>query len=156
MIEVMAKIYRPGRGTRIVNGVFRAMTRLGIGASYRRILSVRGRRSGIIRSTPVDAIEVGSARWLVAGYGPVSWVANVRAAEHVSLSRGGRSASFRAIEAEGSEAVPVLRAYMRQIRVTRPYFDATPDATDAAIAAELAGHAVFRLTLLEPEEVGAT
>jgi hypothetical protein len=39
----------------------------------------------------------------------------------------------------------VLRKYMTEIRVTRPYFDAAPDSPDDAIAAELPKHAVFRL-----------
>jgi deazaflavin-dependent oxidoreductase (nitroreductase family) len=146
----MAKTHEPNGWTRLVNRVFRAITRWGIGAPYRRILSVRGRRSGVVRSTPVDAIEVGRGRWLVAGYGPVSWVGNVRAAGEVALARGGRSESFRAFEAEPADAIPVLREYLRQIRVTRSYFDATTDSSDAAIAAELPRHAVFRLIPMEP------
>ena len=35
---------------------------------------------------------------------------------------------------------------MTRIRVTRPYFDATPDAPDDAIEAELPRHPVFQLT----------
>jgi hypothetical protein len=34
---------------------------------------------------------------------------------------------------------------MREIRVTRPYFDASPDSADEDVAAELPRHAVFRL-----------
>jgi deazaflavin-dependent oxidoreductase (nitroreductase family) len=151
----MAKTYAPNTGTKLVNRVFLAMTRLGVGASYRRVLSVRGRRTGILRSTPVDAIRVGDDRWLVAGYGPASWVSNVRTAGEVTLSRGGRSDASRAVEASPSEAVPVLREYMREVRVTRPYFDATPDATDAEIEAELPRHAVFRLVPFPRAEVEA-
>jgi hypothetical protein len=43
------------------------------------------------------------------------------------------------------DAVPVLRKYIAEIRVTRPYFDATPSSSDEAVAAELSKHAVFRL-----------
>jgi hypothetical protein len=35
--------------------------------------------------------------------------------------------------------------YIAEIGVTRPYFDATPDSSDQAVAAELSRHAVFRL-----------
>jgi len=34
---------------------------------------------------------------------------------------------------------------MTEIRVTRAYFDATPDSPDGAVAAELPRHPVFRL-----------
>ena len=121
------------------------MTRLGIGAPYRQILTVRGRKTGRLYSTPVDVLEVGGERWLVAGYGPSSWVQNVRAAGEVRLARGGRSERFKVEEAEARAAVPVLRVYIEKIRVTRPYFDAGPDSADDEVASELQRHAVFRL-----------
>jgi hypothetical protein len=46
-----------------------------------------------------------------------------------------------------------LRAYIDEIKVTRPYFDANPDSPDDAIAAELTRHPVFRL---ETEAVKAS
>ena len=70
----MAKTYRLTRGTRLVNALFRILTRLGMGASYRHILTVPGRKTGRLYSTPVDVIELEGERWLVAGYGPASWV----------------------------------------------------------------------------------
>ena len=141
----MAKTYRVNVGARLINSLFRLMTRLGLGESYRHILTVRGRKTGRLYSTPVDVIEVGGARWLVAGYGPVSWVRNARAAGEVTLSRGGHSQTFGVEQATAPAAIPVLRAYMTQIKVTRPYFDATADSPDDAIAAELKRHSVFRL-----------
>ena len=141
----MAKTYRLSPGTRLINSLFRALTRLGLGASYRHILTVPGRKTGRLYSTPVDIIELDDQRWLVAGYGPTNWVRNVRAAGEVTLSRGRRSERFRVEEADRPAAVPVLRTYMREIRVTRPYFDASPDSADEEVAAELARHSVFRL-----------
>ena len=141
----MAKTYRVNFGARLINSVFRLMTRVGLGASYRYILTVRGRKSGRLYSTPVDVIDVAGDRWLVAGYGPASWVSNARAAGAVTLSRGGRSGKFRVDEAAAETAIAVLRAYIGEIKVTRPYFDANPDSPDDAIAAEQERHAVFRL-----------
>jgi hypothetical protein len=51
----------------------------------------------------------------------------------------------RVEEAIAQDAIAVLRAYIREIKVTRAYFDANPDSPDDAIAAELKRHAVFRL-----------
>jgi deazaflavin-dependent oxidoreductase (nitroreductase family) len=141
----VAKNYRTGAGTRLVNWAFRQLTRLGLGARYRHILTVQGRRTGQLHSTPVDVIEHGNSRWLVAGYGPANWVLNARAAHEVTLSRGGRSQKFTVEDPDPAEAVPVLRQYIRQIRPTRAYFDATPDAPDDEIAAELPRHPVLRL-----------
>lgn len=141
----MAKRYRQTRARRLVNALFRTLTRLGLGASYRHILTVPGRKSGRLYSTPVDVIELDGQRWLVAGYGPASWVANARAAGEVTLSRGGHSDRLQVEEAAPGAAVRVLRKYIDEIRVTRAYFDANPDSTDEEIAAELPRHAVFRL-----------
>ncbi len=144
-LSEMAKTYRRSRGTRLVNSVFQALTRLGLGASYRHILTVPGRKTGRPYSTPVDVIDLDDRRWLVAGYGPSNWVRNVRAAGEVTLSRGRGSDRFDVVEAEALDAVPVLRKYMTEIRVTRPYFDASPDSHDDDVAAELARQPVFRL-----------
>src|SRR6266542_3436078 len=95
------------------------MTRIGVGASYRHILTVPGRRTGRLHSTPVDVMQVGGARWLVAGYGPANWVRNARAAGEVTLSRGTRTEAFGIAEAAPEEAVQVLRTYMTEVRVTR-------------------------------------
>jgi deazaflavin-dependent oxidoreductase (nitroreductase family) len=141
----VAKRYRLTRGTRLVNVFFRTLTRLGLGASYRYVLMVPGRKTGRLYSTPVDVIELDGQRWLVAGYGPASWVANARAAGEVTLNRGRHSDRFDVEEVAPATAVPVLRRYMSQIRVTRAYFNANPDSTDEEIAAELARHPVLHL-----------
>jgi hypothetical protein len=93
----------------------------------------------------VDAIETRGQRWLVAGYGPANWVLNTRAAGEVTLNRGGHAQRYKVEEAASEDAIPVLRKYIAENRVTRPYFDAAPNASDEAVAAELAKHAVFRL-----------
>jgi deazaflavin-dependent oxidoreductase (nitroreductase family) len=138
---------------RLINRVFTTLTKFGLGASYRHLLTVRGRKTGRVYSTPVDVMEVGEEKWLVAGYGVVNWVHNVRASGEATLSRGGRSHAYRVVEATPAEAVPVLREYMRQVRVTAPYFAATPDSSNEAIAVEMARHPVFRLL---PEAAGDT
>jgi len=141
----MAKQYEVGTSTRAINWVFRQMTRLGIGASYRRILTVKGRKTGREHSTPVDVMNYDGSLWLVAPYGLTNWVKNARAAGEVQLSRGGKADRFAVREVEPTEAVPVLRQYIRDVPVTRPYFDAPSDAPSADIAAEVSRHPVFRL-----------
>jgi deazaflavin-dependent oxidoreductase (nitroreductase family) len=141
----MAKARGRGVAVRVVDRAYRLLTRLGLGASYRHLLSVRGRRSGRVYTTPVDVMELDGRRWLVAAYGPGSWVKNARAAGEVVLSRGGRSRAYRVVEAEPSEAVAVLRRYLEEVRVARPYFDATPESPDEALLAELPRHPVLAL-----------
>ncbi|WP_432994330.1 nitroreductase/quinone reductase family protein [Dactylosporangium sp. CA-233914] len=53
----------------VINHVYGAMVRLGLGRGDRYILTVAGRRTGRPRSTPVDVMHSGDRRWLVAPYG---------------------------------------------------------------------------------------
>ena len=123
----------------------RVMTRLGLGPSRYHILTVRGRTTGRLYSTPVAVMDVGGQKWLVAPYGVVNWVKNARVAGEVTLTRRGRSEKFKVQEVGPQEAVPVLRKYLAQISWTRRCFDAAPNSPDEAIAAELPKHPVFRL-----------
>ena len=50
--KAVAKTYRRHLGTRLINWWFRTLTNLGLGASYRHILTVRGRKTGRPHSTP--------------------------------------------------------------------------------------------------------
>jgi F420H(2)-dependent quinone reductase len=83
----MAKTYRLGLARRLVNALVKGLLRAGLAGGHTYLLSVPGRRSGGIYSTPVILIEDGE-RWLVAPYGEVSWVRNVRVAGRASLSGG--------------------------------------------------------------------
>jgi len=144
----MTKQYSLGILERAVNLLFGGMTRLGIGAAYRHILTVRGRTSGTAYSTPVDVMDVDGSQWLVAPYGVVSWVRNARVAGLVELTRGRTKERFAVAEVTGEEAVPVLREYIRSVPVTRGYWDCGSDSTDVELAAQLPAHPVFRLTVL--------
>ena len=108
---------------------------------------MRGRKSGRIYSTPVRLVENGE-RWLVAPYGEVGWVRNARAAGEVTLRRGRRSETVKIEEISAAGAAPVLRQYVQQVAVTRPFFDAGPDSpleAFEAFEAEASHHPVFRL-----------
>ncbi len=141
----MARTYRVNKAERAINAMFRLFTRLGLGAKYRHVLTVRGRKTGRFYSTPVDVMESGGRRFLVAPYGVVNWVRNARAAREVSLSRGGRTERIRVSELSPEASAPVLRQYIGEVRVTRPYFDVTLDSTDQEFAAEAPRHPVFEV-----------
>ncbi len=137
--------YRLGAARRAVNILMTAAVRAGVGPRHTYLLTTVGRRTGTPHPTPVTLVENTDGRWLVAPYGPVSWVYNARAAGQVSLYRRGRSETCSVIEAEPEEAAPVLKAYVSDIAVVRPYFDAAPDAPLQDFAREAPLHPVFRL-----------
>ena len=100
------KTYKRNLASRLINWWFRSLTQLGLGAPYRQILTVPGRKTGRPHSTPVDVIEVGGDRWLVAGYGPANWVLNTRAHREVTLRRGGLSQTYKVEEVGAEDASP--------------------------------------------------
>ena len=141
----MAHDYRLTLPRRVLNTLMRALLRVDIAPSDMYLLTVRGRRTGVPHSTPVTIVQRDGGRWLVAPYGAVGWVRNARAAGRIELSRGQRSEDLRIDEIGGDEAAGVLQAYVRNVRVVRPYFDAAPGDALAAFAAEISRHPVFRL-----------
>ena len=141
----MAATYRLNVGRRLVNVIVKRLVRAGRAGEHTYLLTVRGRKSGRSYSTPVTLVETPEARWLVAPYGEVGWVRNLRAAGEVTLSRAGSSKALRVIEEQPAEAAPVLQQYLSAVRVTRPFFDVRPDATLEEFTAEAPEHPVFRL-----------
>ncbi len=141
----MAQTYKLTFGRRLVNSFIMALVRLGVKLDGIYLLSVAGRRSGKILTTPVTLVEEGGQRWLVAPYGEVNWVRNARAAGRVTLSRGRHSETVTIVELGPEESAPVLKEYLKHVPTVRPYFDATPDSPLEAFVAEAARHPVFRI-----------
>ena len=138
----------PSRWQRLADRMLRRMVRRGKGPAFLRVLTVRGRVSGLPRSTPVAPVLDGATAWLVSPYGAVAGVANLRAAGRVDLERGGEATTYVARELDVDAAVPVIRAYlaMPSARFVRRDFDVTSESSDAAIRDEAPRHPVFELT----------
>lgn len=141
----MAETYRLSGWRRLLNGVVKILLRVGWGLRHTYLLTVRGRRSGKLYSTPVMLMEDGTHRWLVAPSGAVAWVRNARAAGQVTPSRGRHSETVMIVELGPEEAAPVLQQYGTAVPITRPFFDATPDAPLEAFVDEAPHHPVFRI-----------
>jgi len=58
------------------------------------LLTTQGCKTGRPRTNPVVPVEYGGLRWLIAPYGPVSWVRNARATGRVSLARRSNSRHY--------------------------------------------------------------
>ena len=140
------KTYHLGLPERTANRVYRRLTQMGVGARYRHLLTVTGRRTGRRRTTPVDVMTVDGRRWLVAPYGEVQWVRNLRADPHLELTRGHASRHYLATEVDAATAAPVIRTYIREVPVTRAYWGVRPDVPNAELERVAVAHPVFELT----------
>jgi len=143
----MARKYRMGGTRKAANVVVKALLERGIPVNGLTgfLLTTRGRKSGEDRTTPVNVIEVGGERWLVSPYGRVGWVHNLRADPTARLWRGRRRETWDVEEADAATAGKVLRAYVRKIPVTAPFFDAKLTGPPEDFAEEADRHPVFRL-----------
>lgn len=71
---------------------------------------------------------------------------NARVSRQVTLTRGRRSETVGVVELGAEESLPVLRQYLREVRVARPYFDVNEDSPPEAFMAEAPRHPVFRIS----------
>jgi deazaflavin-dependent oxidoreductase (nitroreductase family) len=139
-----ARQYHPGRGRHVENTIMSALVRVGlVPRSY--LLTTQGRKTGRPRTNPVVPVEHDGRRWLVAPYGPVSWVLNARATGRVSLTRRGDTRDYTIREVPPDEAGPILQRYARTAPSARPYFQATKDSPAEDFVAEADRHPVFEL-----------
>src|ERR1700688_2648306 len=97
---------------RIFNRVFGFVVGLGWGFSYNYLLQVRGRKSGKIYSTPIDLLELGGKKFLVAPRGHTQWVRNAEAAGEVTLKKGSQRLKFRLRPVADAEKPELLKAYL--------------------------------------------
>ena len=139
------KPYRKSWWRRAVNLVVRPLARAGLTGPRTHLLTVPGRKTGKLWTTPVSIVREGGERWLVAPYGSRNWVENARAAGWVELRRGRRRERLEVEELRPEESVPVLRRYYELGLVTRPFFDVTLASSDEEWLAEAPAHPVFRL-----------
>ena len=140
-----ARQYRPGRGRHVENTIMSALVRAGlVPRSY--LLTTQGRKTGRPRTNPVVPVEHDGRRWLVAPYGPVSWVHNARAAGRVTLTRRSHTRQYAIRELAPEQAGPILKRYVRNATATRRYFLAAKDSPVEDFVAEADRHPVFELT----------
>jgi F420H(2)-dependent quinone reductase len=147
----MAERYvRPNWFTRnVFNRTVAWLTQLGISVYGSRVLAVRGRRSGLWHTVPVNLLEYRGERFLVAPRGVTEWVRNVRAGSDAELRLGSRRERTRLIEIPDSEPLKIelLRAYLRKWAFEVGVFFEGVDAraSDEALRRIAPNHPVFRV-----------
>jgi deazaflavin-dependent oxidoreductase (nitroreductase family) len=123
MNSTLPSFRQPSATERVFNRIFGFLVGLGLGFSYNYLLQVRGRKSGKIYSTPVDLLERGGKRFLVAPRGRTQWVRNAEAAGEVTLKKGSKRERFRLRALSDQEKPEILKAYLDQFkREVQRYF----------------------------------
>jgi deazaflavin-dependent oxidoreductase (nitroreductase family) len=81
----------------------------GIPLGFNGLISTRGRKSGLPRTTPVVIIEVLGRRWVWAQWGDVHWVRNLRAAGRATITVRRLSEHVRTTELDPTQGVAFFR-----------------------------------------------
>ena len=97
------------------NRVVVLLERLGVPLGTMHVLSVPGRRSGKMRTTPVSLLSVDGERYLVGGMITADWVRNARAAGWGILRYGRRTERVGLVELPEEERALILRAFPRLV-----------------------------------------
>jgi hypothetical protein len=111
----MSEIGRLPRWLKLANPLIVALQRRGVVIGTMRLLSVPGRKSGQLRTTPVSPLVVEGERYIVAGFEDADWVKNARVAGWGTLARGRDQERVNLVELPLQERVPVLREFPRKI-----------------------------------------
>jgi deazaflavin-dependent oxidoreductase (nitroreductase family) len=105
----------------LFNPIARRVLKLGALMGPNALITVRGRKTGEPRTTPVALVEINGKRWVIGTFGEVNWVRNLRAAGAATLSVGSRREEVRSVELTPEEGAvffrDVIGPYVRRMRI---------------------------------------
>jgi len=103
----------------LFNPLVRRLLHVGPLLGPNALITIRGRKSGEPRTTPVALVEIGGKRWVIGTFGETNWVRNLRAAGQATLTVGRRRENVLARELTVDERAAffrdVLAPYARRI-----------------------------------------
>lgn len=138
----------PGPKANPIHSFAKWLTEHGISVMGTRMLNVKGRKSGQVRTTLVNLLVVDGVEYLVAPRGHTQWVRNLRANTTAELTLGSRRKwAIVAEELPDSEKLPILRAYLKQFgwEVGMFFDNLDKNSPDDDLRAAAPGFPAFRL-----------
>jgi len=96
------------------NKIIMLLNRLGLPIGSQHILSIPGRKSGKLYSTPVSLLTVEGQRYICT-VGETGWVKNARVSGWGLLARGRKQERVALAELPVAERAPILREFPRQV-----------------------------------------
>jgi len=94
---------------RFYNRIAKFLLRARVPLAANQLVTIRGRTSGLPRTTPLAVIEQSGRRWVWGPWGEVEWVLNLRAARRATVTVRGRPVDVRATELEPAQRVAFFR-----------------------------------------------
>jgi deazaflavin-dependent oxidoreductase (nitroreductase family) len=140
---------RVPRSVTIFSPILKLLLARGVPLGFNRLVTVRGRTTGLPRTTPIAVIEDAGRRWVWAPWGDVHWVRNLRAAGKATITTRGQAEEVTATELDPAERVAFFRDVLGPVARRMPFGVAFirvvdgVDLTDPVAAA--GGRVVFEL-----------
>jgi len=134
--------------------IARRLLRAGVPLGFNGLITIRGRKTGVPRTTPIAIIHVAGRRWVWAPWGGSQWVGNLRAAGRATITVRRHQEEVRAIELDRGARVAFFRDTLGPVARSFPlgigtWFIRTVDRTDLDDPDAAAdGRAVFELVPL--------
>ena len=137
---------RPSAIAVLANKLMGTLAAWGFAPSYLVQLTVRGRKSGKLYSTPVNLLVFEGSEYLVAPRGTTSWVRNARAVGEVTLTQRRNRQTVRLEEVAAPAKPQILKAYLEQYKsAVQRYFAVQAGAEVTEFVPIVDDHPVFRV-----------
>jgi deazaflavin-dependent oxidoreductase (nitroreductase family) len=137
------------RSVSIFSPILKFLLAAGVPLGYNRLVTIRGRKSGLPRTAAIAVIEASGRRWVWAPWGEVHWVRNLRAAGRATINVRGREEEVSATELDPTERVAFFRDILGPVARGIPFgtsFVRIVDGVDLNDPVEAAeGRRVFEL-----------
>ncbi|HLI70819.1 MAG TPA: hypothetical protein VKV19_13760 [Ktedonobacteraceae bacterium] len=139
---------------KFANRLIIAFNRLGMSFGTWYILSIPGRKTGKMRSTPVSVLHIDGRRYVVTGF-ETQWVKNARKVGKGMLVRGRKKEPIALVELPVEERAPILREFPRQVPHGVQYFEKLLNipGDPEALAQAAPRCPVFRLDSVNMEDI---
>jgi deazaflavin-dependent oxidoreductase (nitroreductase family) len=142
-----------------VNPIAKVLLAARVPMGFNGLITIRGRKSGLARTTPLAIITVSGRRWVWSPWGDVQWVRNLRAAGRATVTVRGRAEEVTATELDPTQRIDffhdVLGPVARGMRFGVPFIRLLDgvDLNDPVGAAN--GRPVFELRTVLGRPVAA-
>ena len=149
MTSQVDRAARVPRSVSIFSPILKFLLAAGIPLGFNRLVTIRGRKSGLPRTAAIAVIEASGRRWIWAPWGEVHWVRNLRAAGSATIRMRGRDEEVRATELDPAQRVDFFRDTLGPLARSIPFgvsFIRMVDGVDVRRPVEAAeGRVVFEL-----------
>ena len=97
------------------NPIAKRLLGVGVPLGFNGLLTIRGRKTGEPRTTPIAIIDVEGRRWVWSPWGEVHWVQNLRAAGRAEVTVRGQNEEVSATELDEAERLTFFRDVLRPV-----------------------------------------